>query len=84
MATPTTSIDALPAVGVGTDTQLFIVQEAGVTKKMTAVQLAAYVSSKLTAPTAAGISATASPDVAGTTVQAQLTDLISRVTALET
>ena len=84
MATPTTSIDALPAVGVGTDTQLFIVQEAGVTKKMTATQLAAYVAGKLTMPAASSISALANPDVAGTTVQAQLTDLITRVKALET
>jgi hypothetical protein len=84
MATPTTTIDALPAATVVTGAQLVVVQETGVTKKATMDAIVTYVNGRLTITVAASaVSALANPDVAGTTVQAQLTDLIARVTALE-
>lgn len=42
MATPTTTIDALPAVTTVTGSQLVIIQETGVTKKVTIDELVAY------------------------------------------
>jgi hypothetical protein len=84
MATPTTPIDNLPAATAVVGTQLIVVQESGVTKKATVDALVSYVNGHLTITlTAAQISAAADPNVAGTTVQAQLTDLIARVSALE-
>lgn len=80
MATPTTTIDALPAVTSVTGTQFVIVQETGVTKKASVDDLSTYFSGSLVIPlTAAEISALANPDVAGLDVQAQLTDIISRL-----
>ena len=84
MATPTTTIDALPAAASVTGAQLVVVQEAGVTKKVTVDAVVTYVNGHLVITIAASaVSALANPDVAGTTVQSQLTDLITRVAALE-
>ena len=84
MATPTTTIDALPAVTSVTGAQLIILQEAGVTKHATVDALVTYVDGVLAVMVdASTVSAVANPKAAGTTVQSQLTDLINRVAALE-
>jgi hypothetical protein len=83
MATPTTTIDALPAAASVNGSQLLVVQEVGVTKRTSVDALATYVGGHITIPmTAAEISALANPAIAGVDVQAQLTDLIGKVAAL--
>lgn len=48
MATPTTTIDALPAATAVTGSQLVIIQETGVTKKVTVDELASYLNTQVT------------------------------------
>jgi parallel beta-helix repeat protein len=87
MPTPTTSIDALPAKVDPTGSELLIVQDAGITKKMVITELAEMPSSALTnhlsdttdAHDASAVSATDSgTGIDGVTVQAQLGQLATR------
>jgi hypothetical protein len=81
MATPTTTIDQLPAVVTVTGAQLVIIQESGVTKKAPIDAVVTYINGHLViALTAADISALANVGIAGVTVQSQLTDLIAKTT----
>jgi len=85
MATPTTTIDALPPASSVNGTQLVIIQEAGVTKKASVDSIATYLEDHLSIPlTAAEISALANPNIAGTTVQSQLTDIIAKLSTVDT
>lgn len=84
MATPTTTIDALPPASAVLGSQLIIIQEAGVTKQASIDGLTSYLSTHLAIPlTASDITALSNPMVLGNSVQSQLTDLISRLDAVE-
>jgi hypothetical protein len=85
MATPTTTIDALPLQTVVTGTQLVIIQETGVTKKSPVDAIVEYVEGNIVVTVSADeVSALLNPNIIGATVQSQLTDLISKVEDVET
>jgi hypothetical protein len=75
--TPRVPIDALPAKTAPTGTELLIVQDTGITKKMPISELTVYLAGSIAVPTSASqISATGSGNgVDGTTVQIQLAQL---------
>jgi len=93
MATPTTSIDALPAAATPPNpADLVVVQQSGVTKKMpvseltnlTSDPLVAHIADPTDAHDATAISATASgTGVDGVNVQVQLGQLAGKVNTIE-
>jgi hypothetical protein len=93
MATPRATIDQLPEQALPEDANFVVVQDAGVTKKMSIATLKTIESAPLTAHLgavtdahdASSISATpAGAGVDGPNVQAQLAQLATLVTALTT
>ena len=83
MATPTTTIDALPAAAGVTGTQLIVIQETGVTKRASVDELVDYANAHLVVDlTASQVAALTNPSVAGNTVQSQLTSIISKIDTL--
>lgn len=91
MATPTTSIDALPVKTAPAGAELLIVQDAGVTKKMAISEmflqpsppLTAHITDTSDAHAASAISAADSGNgINGTTVQAQLGQLAALALSL--
>jgi hypothetical protein len=91
MATPTTSIDALPVKTGPTGAEQLVVQDAGVTKKMAISELSvapspplvAHINNPADAHDATAVSAADSGNgVNGPSVQAQLGQLAAMVVAL--